>query len=320
MTSASQKCELIMASPVYPQTRRGTTPLDGSIPDESAGRFKVVVLGDDQCGKTSLLYSFVRRNYEERYEADNPVVFEEGISTVRFGTKVVELLLCDLSGCAEYDGFRCEMYRDTDLFLVCFDIGNPQSLENTQEIWIPEILREEPRTPFMLVGCKNDLRADSDLAIFHEVEDEVTTDEQISTEYANVSSAQKAFSSVPKQLAETIGNDWGGKEYIECCAKTGYQTSEVFRLAAQLLLPPLEATGSGAFKGLSKYARRKSSEITGMFSDKNFPSTASRRASRRKSIDVDYGGGVGVALEQTFLSLPIPVVYSKNGRRSSAFA
>ena len=39
-----------------------------------------------------------------------------------------------ISGLSDYEGFRCELYRDTDLFIVCFDIGNPQSLENVQEI------------------------------------------------------------------------------------------------------------------------------------------------------------------------------------------
>ena len=33
------------------------------------------------------------------------------------------------SGCSDYDGLRIELYRDTDLFLVCFDIGNSDSLD-----------------------------------------------------------------------------------------------------------------------------------------------------------------------------------------------
>ena len=47
---------------------------------------------------------------------------------------VAIILFLTFLGLGDYEGFRCELYKDTDLFIVCFDIGNPRSLENVQEV------------------------------------------------------------------------------------------------------------------------------------------------------------------------------------------
>jgi len=288
----------------------------GLVEETTSVRFKVIVLGDEQCGKTSLLYSFSRKSFE----SDHPVVFEDDIITLRFGTKTVQLLLIDLSGLGEYEGFRCELYKDTDLFIVCFDIGNPQSLENVQEVWIPEIAREEPHAPFILVGCKNDLRSDS--ALTSELD-------QIEEQYEKFGEIEKTINetAVTRQLAEKVGLDWGGREYIECCARTGYQTSEVFHVAAQLLLcyhgDEKNQHAGGALRGLSRFARRKSSDITGRFNGlpDSFSSASKKRTHRRKSLGYcEQGRKIGVIADSRLLGLPPQPVYNNKHRRSSAFA
>ena len=37
-------------------------------------------------------------------------------------------------GHEDYDGLRVELYQDADVFLVCFDIGNPNSLESAEDM------------------------------------------------------------------------------------------------------------------------------------------------------------------------------------------
>ncbi|CAH1773134.1 unnamed protein product [Owenia fusiformis] len=56
------------------------------------------------------------------------------------------------------DRLRPLSYPKTDVFFLCFDIGSPDSFENIHEKWVPEIKHHCPHTPFMLVGCKSDLR------------------------------------------------------------------------------------------------------------------------------------------------------------------
>merc|ERR1712110_738991 len=50
---------------------------------------------------------------------------------------------------------------NTDVFIVCYSIISPTSLENVGNKWLPEIRHHCPEAPFLLVGTKSDLRKDS---------------------------------------------------------------------------------------------------------------------------------------------------------------
>jgi hypothetical protein len=74
-----------------------------------------------------------------------------------------------------------------------------------------------------------------------------------------------------------VAKDWGAKDYIECCAKTGYNISEVFKSAAHVLLTPNEEKSSNAygFKGLSMFRRRKTLDTSDIFYSSYESSTSS---------------------------------------------
>lgn len=46
----------------------------------------------------------------------------------------------------------------SDVFLLCFSIISPSSLENVKEKWVPELRYHCPNTPIVLCGTKSDLR------------------------------------------------------------------------------------------------------------------------------------------------------------------
>jgi len=46
------------------------------------------------------------------------------------GESSLEFMLCDCSGLENYESIRRCMYDGTDVFLLCFDIGNPVSLQS----------------------------------------------------------------------------------------------------------------------------------------------------------------------------------------------
>ena len=49
------------------------------------------------------------------------------------------------------------------MFIVTvFSVGDPDSYENVREMWIPEVKRQMPNTPIVLVGNKIDMRTDLD--------------------------------------------------------------------------------------------------------------------------------------------------------------
>lgn len=74
----------------------------------------------------------------------------------------VELALWDTAGQEDYDRLRLLSYPDTDVIVMCFSIDLPDSLQNIQDKWIPEVKHFCPNVPIILVGNKRDLRYDPD--------------------------------------------------------------------------------------------------------------------------------------------------------------
>jgi GTPase SAR1 family protein len=51
-------------------------------------------------------------------------------------------------------------YIGADIFLLCVDLINSQSLQNTSQRWMEELSRHAPGVPILLCGTKMDLRID----------------------------------------------------------------------------------------------------------------------------------------------------------------
>ncbi|CAH8448595.1 unnamed protein product [Heterobilharzia americana] len=120
-------------------------------------RKKVVVVGDGACGKTCLLTVFCKGEFPNVYI---PTIFESFVSDVQVENKNVELALWDTAGQEDYDRLRTVSYPDTDVVVLCFSVDSPDSLENVEEKWMPEIKTFLPGIPVILVANKKDLRDD----------------------------------------------------------------------------------------------------------------------------------------------------------------
>ncbi|KAI8814334.1 P-loop containing nucleoside triphosphate hydrolase protein [Cladochytrium replicatum] len=112
---------------------------------------KIVVVGDEKCGKTALIARYSQGTFVEEYV---PTVAESYSST---GQSNVEI--CDTSGSEELDRLRPFSYDDATAWVVCYSFDNPQSLHNIIEKWIPEVKYCGPNLPIVVVGCKSDLQA-----------------------------------------------------------------------------------------------------------------------------------------------------------------
>ena len=59
----------------------------------------------------------------------------------------------------DYDRLRILSYPGTDVFLLCFSVDCPSSLQNIEERWLPELRTSGgPEVPIVLVATKVDLR------------------------------------------------------------------------------------------------------------------------------------------------------------------
>ncbi|KAG8708243.1 GTP-binding protein Rho1 [Ceratobasidium sp. 394] len=126
-----------------------------NLPDEL--RLKLVIVGDAPCGKTCLLIVFSKGVFPEVNVA---TVFENYVADVEVDGMHIELALWDTAGMDGYERLRPLSYPDSNVILICFSIDSPDSFDNIEEKWVPEVKHFCPGLPFILVGCKKDLRRD----------------------------------------------------------------------------------------------------------------------------------------------------------------
>ncbi|SCU96602.1 LAME_0F16798g1_1 [Lachancea meyersii CBS 8951] len=190
---------------------------------------KCVVVGDGAVGKTSLLISYTTNTFPQDYI---PTVFDNYTTTIALNDgksmehQVYRLNLWDTAGQEEYDRLRPLSYPQTDIFLLCFSVNEPNSFENVRDKWFPEIrhntnyenmelFRSCGKYPILLVGTKADLRDDE-----HE-QDRLT---EVNSDFVSRSEIEQCVAQC------------GLMGYVECSAATQVGVAEVFERAVQCVV------------------------------------------------------------------------------------
>lgn len=144
-----------------------------------------------------------------------PTVSGSYTERVNVGNSSILLTICDSN---VYDEKFCPLsWLDTDVFLVCYSIGAPTSLDNVAKKWLPAIRRCCANTPFLLVGTKSDLR---DIKIVCEND-----------------------TLVDFRTAEREGQENGASCVMECSALTAVGLREVFDKAIRAAIKKAGRTG-----------------------------------------------------------------------------
>lgn len=190
---------------------------------------KCVIVGDGAVGKTSLLISYTTNTFPQDYI---PTVFDNYTTTIALNDgksiepQVFRLNLWDTAGQEEYDRLRPLSYPQTDIFLLCFSINEPNSFMNVKDKWFPEIrhntnydnlelFRVCGKYPILLVGTKADLRDDE-----HEQD-----------RLAEVNSDFVSRAEIDQCVSQC-----GFMGYVECSAATQVGVAEVFERAVQCVI------------------------------------------------------------------------------------
>ncbi|KAJ1962913.1 GTP-binding protein Rho1 [Dipsacomyces acuminosporus] len=175
-------------------------------------RRKAIVIGDGACGKTCLLHVF----REGQFPPDDrhiPTVFETWVADMEVNHSPLELSLWDTAGQEDFDRLRLLCYPDVNAIVMCFSVDSPDSLENIEDKWYPEVCENAFRVPIILVALKLDLR--NDLRTINTL-------------------AQFGQSPVSMVQGERMARAIGAVAYFECSAIKNLNVRQVFETAARV--------------------------------------------------------------------------------------
>ncbi|GAA5877637.1 hypothetical protein JCM16303_003408 [Sporobolomyces ruberrimus] len=176
-----------------------STPQASEFAHAALKKFKLVFLGEQSVGKTSLITRFMYDTFDNTYQATIGIDFLS--KTMYLEDRTVRLQLWDTAGQERFRSLIPSYIRDSSVAVVVYDITNRQSFMNTSK-WVDDVRSERGNDVIIvLVGNKTDLN----------------DKRQVTTEEAE----QKS-----KEL---------NVMFIETSAKAGHNVKTMFRKIAQAL-------------------------------------------------------------------------------------
>ncbi|KAJ8267025.1 hypothetical protein GJAV_G00137440 [Gymnothorax javanicus] len=198
-------------------------------------KFKLVFLGEQSVGKTSLITRFMYDSFDNTYQATIGIDFLS--KTMYLEDRTVRLQLWDTAGQERFRSLIPSYIRDSTVAVVVYDITNVNSFQQTTK-WIDDVRTERGSDVIiMLVGNKTDLADKRQVSI----EEGERKAKELNVMFIETSA--KAGYNV-KQITTEEGEQ-RAKElsvlFIETSAKTGYNVKQLFRRVAAAL-PGMEST------------------------------------------------------------------------------
>ena len=123
--------------------------------EEDVQHYKIIFLGDQYVGKSSILNRFYQDKFEQDYQATIGLDFHS--KNVNIKGTTVRLLLYDTAGQEKFKSLIPMYIRDANIIIVVYDISSKDTFLHTEH-WVNETrdLKREDAI-FVLVGNKIDL-------------------------------------------------------------------------------------------------------------------------------------------------------------------
>lgn len=118
---------------------------------------KLIIIGDPAVGKTSLIKKFVSDQFSNDYRAS--------IGTNLFLTKIqidpttrVKIAIWDIAGHEKWINSRQIYYMGTRGAIIVGDVTRPETFEQIEKFWYPDVIKSCKKAPIILIANKNDLK------------------------------------------------------------------------------------------------------------------------------------------------------------------
>ena len=119
--------------------------------------FKIVLIGDQAVGKTSLVLRYINDTFSEHYISTIGADFL--IKDLQLVQAPVRLMIWDLGGQEQWEGIRARYMQGSDGIILIFDVSRKQNLQHYISNWVREVKEFiGEKTPVIVVANKIDLK------------------------------------------------------------------------------------------------------------------------------------------------------------------
>ena len=130
-----------------------------SLPQEYKEQFKIILLGDSGVGKTAIINRYCKSLFTDNLEPTVGMNFQQKFIEINGDT--IKLAIWDTAGQEKFRTLTRQFYRNVDGAILVYDITEKNTLENLENIWIPELISSvSSSVQMILVGNKSDLKDD----------------------------------------------------------------------------------------------------------------------------------------------------------------
>ena len=149
---------------------------------------KILVMGDIEVGKTSIIKQLINNEFIEEYEPTKGYNFN--LYFIKVNNIVIKCQIWDMCGAENYRPNALQLYRNANLGILVYSVTSKSSF-NSVENWIIDMEKKNPGTKIILLGNKSDLNDQREVSF----EEGKGISEKYNLEYFTEISATKEFSS-----------------------------------------------------------------------------------------------------------------------------
>jgi len=165
-------------------------------------RLKIVVVGEPDVGKTSLIKNFVEGAFPKDYIPTIGANFF--VKNVFFKANNDEydckLGIWDVAGQIAWSAMRMQYYKGADGVFVMGDLMNPKTFDKIKEFWIKDIRDCLPEIPIILLANKADLISKPSTSISTLIDGSLGIQTYLKTSAKTGENIQAAFQEIIKSI------------------------------------------------------------------------------------------------------------------------
>lgn len=120
--------------------------------------FKIIVVGAESVGKTTLINSFLRKKQTADYRPTIGLAISTQTYSIQgFEDNTISFLIYDLAGQKFFNRARLEYYTGANYAVIVYDITRKDTFENAVKFWYNDIRKRLGEIPIIFIGNKVDL-------------------------------------------------------------------------------------------------------------------------------------------------------------------